>query len=264
MRPGDLDDKPYAKFYRPQMAPLPESARDALARGAVAEPLLPGLDLAPRLLNEGYAEIEDGFTVRSDGGISVAVRTEMPGVTPRMVDFWFGWHSAEPQRYKLWHPRAHVHAEWGAPEPKGKQGRELYVGRTSYVDEYIGSMLNHVAISFLPPQELGFDEEALRDPDKATVVCARIDLLRPKARAGFLVHHVRRIAGGGSEMRSRFWLGGGDASLGLWPLFDAVAVRAARLVFPLDAESARELLVHCVQEMGHLATFLPALYSELA
>jgi glyoxylase-like metal-dependent hydrolase (beta-lactamase superfamily II) len=32
----------------------------------------------------------------------------MPGVTGAMFEWWMGWHYMEAQRYKLWHPRAHI------------------------------------------------------------------------------------------------------------------------------------------------------------
>lgn len=32
MRDGDLDDKPYAKFWNPDMHPLPDHVRNALLR----------------------------------------------------------------------------------------------------------------------------------------------------------------------------------------------------------------------------------------
>jgi hypothetical protein len=60
-----------------------------------------------------------------------------------MVDWWFGWHGEEPQRYKLWHPRAHLHACWTEPGTG-------YVGRTSVVDEYIGTSLRRASIRFVP------------------------------------------------------------------------------------------------------------------
>jgi hypothetical protein len=45
----------------------------------------------------------------------------VPSTLP--IDWWFGWHSDEPQRYKLWHPRAHVHAQWGAEGTKDAPDR---------------------------------------------------------------------------------------------------------------------------------------------
>jgi hypothetical protein len=110
MKAGDLEGKPYAKFWNPQMAPLSDQAREAIATGPLAGPLLPPLSEASRLLDPKDTLLENGYALTSEGALHVAVRTEMPGTSPAMVDWWFGWHSTEPQRYKLWHPRAHVHA----------------------------------------------------------------------------------------------------------------------------------------------------------
>lgn len=264
LRDGELTGKPYAKYFNPIMAPLPAHAQDALLHGPVAAALLPSLHDAPQLLMPGDSALEDGFGLHPDGSLHIAIRTDMPGVSPAMVDWWFGWHSAEPARYKLWHPRAHVHAQWGGADPPGKSGRERYVGRVSFVDEYIGSQLNHVAIAFLPPAALGFDEQALADPEQATAVCARIRFAEHPIDIGYLVHHVRRSADGrGSQLRSRFWLGGPYAAVRAGgPLSGLLTQVLRRARSPRPAEG-HELLVHCSQEMSHLATFLPALYSEL-
>lgn len=262
-RDGDLVGKPYAQFWHPRMAPLPSHVAAALLHGPVASPLLPSLRAVTRLLEPGYQDLEDGYGTAEDGSVHVAVRTELPGVTPAMIDWWFGWHSAEPMRYKLWHPRAHVHAQWEGDDPPGKAGRARYVGRTSFVDEYLGSKLSHVAICFVSPEELGFDAAALADDAQVTMVCARIRLVELPADAGYLVHHVRRVAGGGSEMRSRFWLGGAHAQVHIGPLIDGVVTQVARRAMAPTLDTARDLLVHCSQEMSHLATFLPALYAQL-
>lgn len=261
MREGDLENKAYARFWNSRMAPLPAHAREALLHGPVASGLLLGLRDAPTLLDAGDHALEDGYGLGDDGSAHVAVRTEMPGVSPAMIDWWFGWHGCEAQRYKLWHPRAHVHAQWGDAEPPGAQGRARYVGRTSFVDEYVGSPMTHATIRFLPPEELGLDARELADPERATAVCARIGILHPSVEAGFLIHHVRRTDAG-SEMRSRFWLGGPHAAArSASPIDEAVVALARRFMKP-TAATGYELLVHCSQEMSHLASFLPALYAR--
>ena len=260
---ADLDGKPYREFYQPQMKPLPEHVKDALLLGPIAAPLLPSLTDMPKLLAPGYHQLEDGYGFRSDGAFHVAVRTDLPGVSPEMIDWWFAWHSAEPQRYKLWHPRAHVHAQWDAPDTAELLAlpyRQRYIGRTSFVDEYLGSEMSHIAVSFIAPSELGFDEQALRDPEQATVVCARISLAEHPVDAGFLLHHVRRVPGG-SEMRSRFFIGGQFAFIRAGRFLSDIATRVARTVAAPRPDNARDLLVHCSQEMSHLASFLPQIYA---
>jgi DAPG hydrolase PhiG domain len=255
---GDLASKPYARFLNPQLAPLPRHVRHALHRGPVAEPLLPPVAQAGEKLFGTAPVLEDGFALAADGAIHVAARTDMPGVAPAMIDWWFGWHSDSPERYKLWHPQAHVHAAWLAIPPAETQGRARYVGQTSIVDEYIGSNLIRAAIRFVPAKMLGFTDPSLDDPEIATIVCARAGLADLPIDVGYLAHHVRRTAAG-SEMRSRFWIGGQYAAGRSGPLGAAMA-RAARLVMRPGEADARALLVHCAEEMQHLASFLPALY----
>ena len=261
MRDGDLVGKPYAKYWNPEMAPHSPAARAGLA-GGPSRARVPGLLEAPRLAAGADGAMEDGYAIGDDGALHVAIRTAMPGSTPAMVDWWFGWHADEPQRYKLWHPRAHVHAEWRSPCPPGARGRERYVGRMSYVDEYLGTKLGHFAIRFIAPTELGFDTRDLADPLVATAVCARVGFARAPLDAGYLVHHVRRTETG-AEMASRFWLGGPHAAPRRRSRVGDLAVRLAARVVKPRLRDGRALLAHCAEEMTHLASFLPRSYAEL-
>jgi hypothetical protein len=253
----DLAIRPYAKFWNPVMADLSPSALQAVANSPVAEDLLPPMLEAVQDI-EG-APIQDGYTLTSDGAAHINLLTPMPGVTPTMIDWWFGWHSDSPERYKMWHPRAHVHASWLEPPVLGTRGRDRYVGRTSLVDEFVGSSLGRFAISFRHPQEVGLHDPAVAAGDDATAVCARVGLVDLPVEAGYLVHLISRTDIG-SVMRSRFWIGLPYTQTRSKPL-KAVLPLAKPLIRPSEME-ARALMVHCAQEMGHLATFLPALHAE--
>lgn len=285
MEPGDLEGKPYARYWNPDMAPLPEDIRAALAHGPVAEPLLPDLAHAPPVLEGRRSGLEVGYCLARGGGAHVALRTPMPEVAPAMIDWWFAWHNGEPERYKLWHPRAHVHAEWHTPPPavlaetsvgslSMEQGsrrtgerredrvRPQYVGGVSCVDEYIGSECGRYLIRFIPPGDLGFDPALLADPGRATVISASVGFARLPLDIGYLAHYVRAVPGG-SEMRSRFWIGGPYARPRAGGIMGELALQAVKLVRRPGADVARALLVHCSQEMSHLASFLPRLHAEL-
>ena len=251
--------QPYARFFNPELAPLSAHVCAALDRGGVPDILLPGIEGAAENLFGDAAVLEDGWVLTQDGGMRVSVRTDMPGVTPAMVDWWFGWHGDAAAKYKLWHPQAHVHAGWRETPPAGTSGRALYVGQTSIVDEYIGSDLIRGAISFVPPASFGFTDPRLDDDQQATIVCARLGLGDAPINIGYLAHHVRAVPGG-SEMRSRFWMGG--AHVAGRNLIGSLAAAVAKRVLRLTESDARALLVHCGQEMPHLAAFLPALYAE--
>jgi len=253
----ELATLPYARFWNPVMADISADAHRAVANSPMAEALFP--PMAEAIGNIADAEVQNGFTITSDGAMHVNLVTEMPDVTPAMIDWWFGWHSDSPERYKLWHPKAHVHAQWASPPPAGTAGRARYVGYTSQVDEYLGSALIRGAIQFRRPEELGLVDAAVAAGVDATAVCARVGLVDLPVDLGYLAHHVAMVPGG-SVMRSRFWMGGPYLAARSAPLRAAVPV-AKRLV-GLTELDARALLVHCSQEMTHLATFLPALYEQ--
>ena len=250
---------PYARFFNPNLAPLAPHVCAALDRAGVPDLLLPDIDEAAQNLFGDTPVLEDGFVLTKDGGMRVSVRTDMPGVTPAMVDWWFGWHGDAPAKYKLWHPQAHVHVGWHDPPPSGASGRALYVGQTSLVDEYIASDLIRGSIRFVPPASFGFTDPRLDDDRQATIVCARIGLGDAPIDVGYLAHHVRAVPGG-SEMRSRFWMGG--KHVGGRNLIGGLAAGLAKRVLGLTEGDARALLVHCAQEMPHLAAFLPELYAS--
>ena len=253
--------RPWAEWFRPGLGPLPAHVVEAVAVGPRPEPLLTDLDDLQRFV-DADEQVEDGLARGRDGSLRVAVHTPMPDVTPAMWDWWFGWHGDEPSKYKLWHPQAHLFAQW-ADGDGVRPGTRSYVGRTSYVDEYLGSRLARAAIRFVPPDEVGIDAAAL-DRAGATAVCARVGLSDQPIDIGWLVHHVRGDDAG-SEMRSRFWLGGRHVALRTGsPRVRRVAAGPLARVGRLSVQDAADLLVHCAQEMHHLAAILPGLHARFA
>ena len=247
---------PVARFFNSEMAPLPAHVREALLTGAVAHELLPSVASAHDLQQNGYWPVETGYTLAPDRSARVFALTEMPDVTPAMWDWWFAWHGSHAERYKLWHPRAHVHVAW----QDGRDDLPNYVGRLSQVVEYIGSSRLNLTIRFVAPSTLGFDEELLASRGE-TAICARGGLAGTPMETGWLVHHVRPVPGG-SEMRSRFWVAGENIRpRNMQGAAGAMIGRAASRLAGFTSTQAAELLVHCAQEMNHLAAILPALYA---
>ncbi len=159
---GSDTHAPFASYFEPEMASLAAHVIEALNAGPQAGPMLTVLEDAGSLLEAEWEPTETGYALLPDGSMRVAVHTPMPEVTPRMWDWWFSWHGDDTRKYKLWHPRAHVFAQWADADLH--TGPRAYVGRTSYVDEYLGSRLIRAAINFLPPSALGMDETRLADP----------------------------------------------------------------------------------------------------
>jgi hypothetical protein len=272
---GDELDRPFAKYFRPDLLPVQSHVRDALASGQTPGEDGYEVDEAPRRLSApGYERLETGWTRTPKGTTVVACMTDMPGVTAEMWDWWFGWHSTETARYKLWHPGAHQFAAIGEDRSANRSltDRQRYVDNVSYVDEYIGDNLVRLAIRFVDPATLGF-----ADRPGTTHVCARVSASDVPVAAGWLVHQVRPTEHG-SEMRSRFFLGHPEildlpaqstskpratrvltsrpGRRFLRPIVTTVGARAT------GRRTGRHLLVHCASEMNHLASFLPALHAE--
>ena len=264
MRPGDLDGKPYARYWQPEMQPLPAHAAEAILQGPLAAELGLSFEHANRLLEPGYLDIETGYARLPNGQVFVSVLTPMPGVSGEMIDWWFGWHGGEKERYKLWHPQAHMRAPSARPlsDAPDLTDRQKYVGNTSHVDEYIGNDLHHIAIAFSAPDDFHLDEQRFSDAGVSTAVCARVGLINHPIEFARLIHLIRETDEG-CEMRSRFWLG--DLAVRGWDRDNpfnrllgspAVARRAGSMAM------GRDLLVHCAMEMQHLAGFLGDLYSD--
>jgi hypothetical protein len=255
---AETASSPYAKFFNPAMAALPGHVIDALSKGPVASELLAPFDRAKDLQEDGYIWAETGYTIAPDGDARIACLTHMPGVTPAMWDWWFAWHGSEALRYKLWHPLAHVDVAWA----DGKGAMDHYIGRTSNIVEYVGAQRLNVGVRFVDPAALGFDTRALARRGQVAI-CGRGLMRDLNMEAGWLIHLIRPVPGG-SEMRSRFWIGGPHVNpIGMTGGAGKLIGRAAALLRPFSAAQAQELLIHDAQEMNHLAGFLPVLYAAL-
>jgi hypothetical protein len=263
MRDGDLAGKPYARHWNPDMQPLQEQVGQAILHGPEASELGFGIERADLLAEPGYLPLENGTTKLDSGEIFVAVLTKMPGVTGAMFEWWMGWHYMEHQRYKLWHPRAHIAN--GTKEMRGDDpelGDRAKYMTTHYVTEYVGNTKQDITISFSDPGEYFSSTSAFAENGITATVCGTVALQRAPITIGRLIHQIRRVEGG-SELRSRFWLAKPEVKgiksgslLGRLVSSDFVVKRL------VDQDLGRDMVVHCGMEMNHLASFLPALYSD--
>lgn len=258
--------KPYAKYYyRPSAAPAPEHA----AVLADLKPLDPAradrIQDANNLLLPGYTEGETGYCVMPDGSGYVAIHHKMAGATPAMFEWWFAWHGLEDLRYKIWYPEYHIAAHVDE-EDRAKilaQDRPLplkFQGMTHHVVEDIGGgVLNAVDISFLTPEDFGFDMDRFRSPNAEALAAANVlakpvgappeELSLPVA----FVHLVRNIPEG-IEVRNRFWIG--------YQIVDKKPVLSLPPGVSIPEDAVRGLFLHDVQEFANLAAILPQLYVE--
>jgi hypothetical protein len=258
--------KPYAKYYyQPAAPPAPEHT-------ALLADLQP-LDVAKAgriqnvndMLAPGYLPGETGYCVMPDGSGYVAILHKMVGATAEMFDWWFAWHALEDLRYKIWYPEYHISArvddtdrakilEPGRPLPHKFQGMTHHV-----VEDIGGGELNAVDISFLTPEEFGFDMDRFRSPNAEALAAANVQARPVRAPADepalpvAFVHLVRNVPGG-IEVRNRFWIG--------YQIVDRKPVLALPEGMRIPEEAVRGLFLHDVQEFANLAAILPRLYWE--
>lgn len=266
--------QPYAKYFRADTLPVQDHVREVLLAGMAPTEYAYGLQDAARAMSRpGYHKMETGYT-RVPGGWTINVLTDMPNVTAEMWDWWFGWHSCESARYKLWHPDAHQFTAVGENRSTDRSltDRQRYTDNVSYADEYVGGTLQRLAIRFFDPTRLGFDKPG----PGSTVICARVGLSQYPVAMGWLIHQVRPTEHG-SEMRSRFFLNdsqlldlpahsvpGRGASL----LTSKASRRLGDSVLPhvinkvMGTGVGYDMTFHCAAEMNHLASFLPDLHRE--
>ncbi len=169
---NELRGKPYESYFRWEMDPLPDHVKQTLARGeSNPSDVLPRADV-DRLLEPGYLPLETGHATLADGTAHVAVLTHFPGATGEMIDWWFGWHGIETERYKLWHPQAHLFSRmrYERTESSDSDDRRKYIGNTSYVDEYVGPIIHRLAISFDEPRHFGLSEDSFDAAGISTAV----------------------------------------------------------------------------------------------
>ncbi|MEM9775274.1 MAG: hypothetical protein AAF902_11890 [Chloroflexota bacterium] len=244
----------FQKYRNPNVRPASDEVQQAIADSPLDGRLFLKIEDARQMAAAGYAEVENGYAFHPDGSATVSVLTDMPDVTPDMWHWWFGWHGDSDEKYKLWHPPAHIGARWG----DGEIGRVGYIGRDSHIQEYLGPSLEKGVIQFKSPTIVGLPEFDPETSD-AVYIVARIGLPIP-IDFGWLIHEVRRTENG-SEMRSRFWMGGNHiAARSAWTGW---LVPIARRFRKIPESLVSDLLEHCAEEMSHLATFLPDLYADL-
>jgi hypothetical protein len=246
----------------------PPAGADAAVLAAIeAGPIDPALalplDQIDRLLDPRPLAAETGWCFMPDATAFVAVRTQMPGVSAEMIDWWFDWHPRESLRYRVWHPAAHIANAVDLPE---RAGAKAHWGTVHHPVEDVGTGELHARISFLPPSELGFATDALENPNVGTVVCGVVGDDRMHARHSVMAH-VWLNERDGLALRSAFWLGAVMRPDLPGPLGDVAGWLVNRPPARrrlLQNELPQALALHCAQEYTNLAELLPDLYSRFA
>lgn len=90
-----------------------------------------------------------------------------------MIDWWFGY-AGDTEKYKLWHPTAHVIGDW---DENWKPGQ--YIGASHLVHEHIGGEMTKLRITFFEPPEI-FDTSRFSEARAGAAICGNVGVLEKK------------------------------------------------------------------------------------
>ncbi len=261
--------EPGEQEYLDELLARPLPALDPATFEAIdSGPFNPALSLdrgeAARLADPAPLEVETGWSVLPDASVQIAVATPMPDLEPEMVDWWFDWHPRRSDRYRVWHPVAHL---GNGLVPPARPAARPYWGSTNLVDEDVGDGRMKIRVEFCAPSEFGFGQDFTGDPVVGTVVCARVgDRLVTHTDMA----HVFLRQEQGLLLRSRFWIGGRISPRLPGPLarlgapFGSLLSRRPVRRLAIPSRTGPGLARHCAEEYANLNRTLPGLHERFS
>lgn len=193
---------------------------------------------------------EIGYIKMKSGNLLVSMTCPMPNVTADMINWWFWWHAQESVRYKLWYPNEHFGISYDKKQKAyfSTENFTKFEPNTHYPLEKVGKAVLPLKISFMNPNDFGFDEKLMNQNNVATVLCANVGAFK-----GLIEHtkmaHMFIKKDDGLFLVSRFWLG---------ETLNNKVLRKAMLTDNMALDMAK----HCYVEYRNLAIKLPQLYAE--
>jgi phloretin hydrolase len=256
----------YSKyFYKKIYPPAPEKV------AVMDKPMDPvkalPIEKINDLLNPGYHQVESGWCILPNGAGYIANHITMPGITVDMVNWWMAWHCLESMRYRIWYPPAH----FGVSVSDRDRAKVLDVKRSLaqkihgvthfVIEDTGGGGPERIAISFMSPEDIGFDMSRFKSPNVGTIFAANgvSQLINPPPgmpnfkSAAFMMHFIREIPGG-IEYRTRFWMG--------YHIVNKIPYLLLPKGVKLPEFVPAGLARHNVHEYANLASFLPEIYQE--
>lgn len=251
--------KSYFKYYLTNSTPVAPEKLGKVFRGPMNPVNALPFAQRNRMFEPEFIQEEIGYCVMSDGTGYVSDMTFMPGVTAKMVDWWFAWRSLEPLRYVIGNPYSHIQA-------MTMQMEKMKDEDLSYQERYWDSTQTVVKVgemgpttefmNFKCPSDVGFDMEQIRAEDGSSLICARCYSkgTPPFAQPDYFVtHHVHEVEGG-VEVRSRYWLG--------WSVRYGRDYKELQDGLRMPPMLPMGCILQNMTEWAQLSIILPDLYSE--
>ena len=271
--------QPYAKYYHRYWAtPLHERAdfkswskKAALYSGDNMQPPEKMLHISQvnRIMDKNYRENEwtEGWCLFDDGSTVMCAKTEFPGVTAEMFQWWFAWHVLEDLRYMLWCPPSHfgvtpaLELRQRVKDPNlslFEKTHDISVHQIyesigiDYLSFYCSSPVDYFEMDFHDPQYRGLTDgnAALLKGDKGmAAICGAERMLH---------FFVENEDGTGGTCYTNFWFGVKRDENGVW---HGVKEEEGGKSYELMTR-VMSIAQHANKEFPLLASFLPELYAE--
>ncbi len=248
--PEDVEDnKWYAKFYYQGRTELPDEMTKHVQIDTFMDSkyaILPGKEGGiDKLMQPGFDENDLGYCLLPNGCAYASVRSELPGITPEMNDWYKRFRIGDKLAYMIWYPGSHDN------ETDGITQEDVGFGQERFEFEVPASIKN-----------LGFScHPAETDPLYVGIVGGGgrwVNLEDPEItpRVTTLFHYMRRLPDReGLEFRTHLYIG--------MFIVDGHAVVRQVLQPEIALECARRLAHHCIYERANMASFLPELYDKM-
>lgn len=193
---------------------------------------------------------EIGYTRLDNGDYLVSMEVKMPGVTKEMVDWWFWWHPMKKERYMLWYPGEHMNISY-APENEKYFNQKVqppFEPNINYPIERIGGMVMPLSISFVTPEQFGYDKKLMKESSVATIICGHVGAFKDRIPHTEM-SHIYFQEPDGLRLNGHFWIGARCKN----PLLRKIMC---------TSKNAKGMAEHCYVEYTNLARKIPLLYAE--
>ncbi|KAL9936670.1 hypothetical protein V8E36_004738 [Tilletia maclaganii] len=264
--------KPYEKYFDPNLYVYPEMIQPGrMEIDCPTQALKPDLSDVNTLLVPASKTlpVENGWCAYSDGSAYVASLTRFPGGTGDMAQWWMWWHSAEPARYALWHPWAHVKVASNFVnkfnDTSLNNTAKLY-GSVHQITEIIQEVQESIDIHWYPPSHFGLDESKFAANGIVANACGEIYFGNGSPLKAINMIHLWYKTSDGLVLRSRYFIAN-NLKLDIPVLGSLIPINLLANAFGIKKIVAGRNIAelqfhHDQQEFTHLAAFLPQIYKE--
>lgn len=240
-------NKWYAKFYYQGRIEVTEAEQRLFMPGHMMDvkyAVIPGKNM-DLLLEPGHVKGDLGYCLLENGvgyGSTCTILETVPFE-------YFAWYKklkvVDDLAYKIWYPGSHV------SEKGGISVEDIGLG-VERIDTESPNNVQNLGFS-QTPAEVDKDFLALLGGNGWVSLLDNPENRPPRALS--LFHYVRRLANGGSEFRTHFYLGAfcENGKLVKKENYEPTAL----------LELTRRMLSHCIYERNNLAAFLPELYERM-